>query len=46
VIFSATAADVRHVVAAGRDVVRDGRHLLVPHVAGELDQAIGELLAG
>ena len=46
VIFSATAADVRHVVAAGRDVVQDGRHLLVPDVAGELDQAIGDVLTG
>ena len=46
VIFSATAADVRHVVVAGRDVVRDGRHLLVPDVAGELDRVIGEVLTG
>jgi len=46
VIFAATAADVRHVVIGGRDVVRDGRHLLVPDVAGELDRVIGELLAG
>ena len=46
VIFSATTADVRHVVTAGRDVVRDGRHLLVPDVAGELNQVIGEVLAG
>jgi formiminoglutamate deiminase len=44
VIFAGTAADVRGVVAGGRDVVRDGRHLLVD-VPGELAAAIGPLLA-
>ncbi|MFI5614616.1 formimidoylglutamate deiminase [Amycolatopsis sp. NPDC051903] len=29
VVFAAGAADVRHVVVAGRDVVREGRHALV-----------------
>ena len=46
VMFAATTADVRHVVAAGRDLVRDGEHVLVPDVAGVLDQAIGDVLAG
>jgi cytosine/adenosine deaminase-related metal-dependent hydrolase len=39
-VFSATAADVRDVVIGGRDVVRDGGHLLVPDVAGALSAAI------
>jgi hypothetical protein len=34
------AADVRHVVAGGVDVVRDGHHLLVDDVPGELAAAI------
>ena len=46
VVFAATAADVRHVVAGGRDVVRDGRHLLVPDVPGELASSIRSALAG
>jgi formiminoglutamate deiminase len=40
VFFAATAADVRHVVASGRDIVRDGHHLLVADVAGELAASI------
>ena len=40
----ATAADVKHVVSSGRQVVRDGRHLLVPDAAGELIQVIAEIL--
>jgi formiminoglutamate deiminase len=40
VIFGATAADVRDVVAAGRPIVRDGRHLLVDDVPGRLAAAI------
>jgi formiminoglutamate deiminase len=40
VIFAATAADVRTVVTGGRDVVRDGRHLLVPDVPAALAAAI------
>lgn len=39
-VFAATAADVRHTVVAGRQVVADGRHLLVPDVAGALATAI------
>ncbi len=40
VVFSACAADVRDVVIGGRDVVRDGVHLLVTDVPGELSRAI------
>ena len=45
VIFGATAADVRGVVAGGRQVVRDGRHLLVDDVPGALSAAIRAVLA-
>ena len=44
VIFAGTAADVRGVVVGGRDVVRDGRHLLMD-VPAALDDAIRPLLA-
>jgi formiminoglutamate deiminase len=40
IVFGATAADVRHVVVAGRQVVRDGAHLLLDDVPGRLDRAI------
>jgi formiminoglutamate deiminase len=40
VIFAATSADVRHVVIGGADVVRDGQHVLVPHVPAALRSAI------
>jgi cytosine/adenosine deaminase-related metal-dependent hydrolase len=40
VFFAATAADVRHVVASGRDIVRDGQHLLAGDIPGELAAAI------
>jgi formiminoglutamate deiminase len=43
VIFAGTAADVRNVVVSGRDVVRDGRHLLVD-VPAELAAVIPQLL--
>ncbi len=44
-VFAAgTAADVRHVVASGVDIVRDGRHLLLDDVPGELAAAIGAVL--
>jgi formiminoglutamate deiminase len=44
-VFAAgTAADVRHVVTSGTDVVRDGRHLLVDDVPGELAAAIRAVL--
>ncbi|WP_018655408.1 formimidoylglutamate deiminase [Actinomadura flavalba] len=39
-VYAATAADVTHVVNAGRPVVDDGRHLLVPDVPGALASAI------
>ncbi len=44
VIFAGTSADVRDVVIGGRDVVRDGRHLLVPDVPGALTAAIRAVL--
>ena len=44
VVYAATAADVRHVVSGGRDVVRDGRHLLVGDVAAELSAGIRAVL--
>jgi formiminoglutamate deiminase len=44
VIYGATAADVRHVVAGGRDVVRDRRHLLAGDVAAELSASIRAVL--
>ncbi len=40
VVFAGNSADVRNVVVGGRDVVRDGRHLLVGDVAGQLASAI------
>ncbi|WP_150243482.1 formimidoylglutamate deiminase [Nocardiopsis quinghaiensis] len=43
VVFAAAAADVRHVMADGRWVVRDGVHTLLPDTARELDTAIKEL---
>jgi formiminoglutamate deiminase len=45
VVFGASAADVREVVAGGRQVVRDGRHLLVEDVPGALSAAIRAVLA-
>ena len=45
VIFAGTAADVTTVVVSGQDVVRDGRHLLVPDVPAALAAAIRPLLA-
>ena len=44
-MFAATSSDVRHVVIGARDVVRDGRHLLVEDVPGELAGAIRSVLA-
>ncbi len=43
VVFGATAADVRHVIVGGRDVVRDGEHQLLGDVAARLTKAIGAL---
>ncbi|HWG12462.1 MAG TPA: formimidoylglutamate deiminase [Streptosporangiaceae bacterium] len=45
VVYAATAADVRHVVTGGRDIVRDGRHLLAGDVAADLSASIRALLA-
>jgi len=42
--FAACAADVRTVVIGGRDVVRDGVHLLLPDVPGELSRSIRAVL--
>jgi formiminoglutamate deiminase len=44
-IFGATAADVRNVVISGRDVVRDGVHLLVPDVPEALTRSIRTVLS-
>ncbi|HTX83663.1 MAG TPA: formimidoylglutamate deiminase [Streptosporangiaceae bacterium] len=44
VIFGATAADVRHLVVGGRDVVTEGRHVLVPDVPAALAAAIAAVL--
>jgi formiminoglutamate deiminase len=44
VIFAATAADVRDVVVGGRDVVRDGTHLLIDGVPGALSAAVRAVL--
>jgi formiminoglutamate deiminase len=43
-VFAASAADVKDVVISGRDVVRDGVHLLVPDVPGELSRSIRAVL--
>lgn len=42
-VFAASAADVRHTVVGGRQVVRDGQHELVGDVAEALTAAIGAL---
>lgn len=42
-VFAASAADVRHTVVAGRQVVRDGAHTLVPDVPRALAQALAAL---
>ncbi|MCP9983484.1 formimidoylglutamate deiminase [Actinomadura madurae] len=39
-VFAATAADVRHVVVSGRQIVHDGRHLLIDDVPGALTAAV------
>lgn len=44
IIFAGAACDVRYVVAGGRDVVVDGRHLLVDDVPAALADAIRPLL--
>jgi formiminoglutamate deiminase len=42
-VFAATAADVTSVVVSGRQVVRDGHHLLADDVPAALDRAITAL---
>jgi formiminoglutamate deiminase len=42
-VFAATAADVTSVVVSGRQVVRDGHHLLAGDVPAALDRAITAL---
>ncbi|HEY2640596.1 MAG TPA: formimidoylglutamate deiminase [Streptosporangiaceae bacterium] len=44
VIFGATAADVRHLVVDGRDVVSGGRHVLIADVPGALANAVSAVL--
>ncbi|MGW7262089.1 formimidoylglutamate deiminase [Streptomyces sp. NPDC054842] len=44
-VFAGTAADVRHTVVAGRHVVRDGAHTLVPDVPAALADAVEALRA-
>jgi formiminoglutamate deiminase len=44
VIFGASAADVRHLVVGGRDIVADGRHVLIPDVPAALSTAIKAVL--
>jgi formiminoglutamate deiminase len=43
VVFAASAADVRHVVVGGVQVVRDGTHQRLPDVPAALQQTIAEL---
>ncbi|MFD3873454.1 formimidoylglutamate deiminase [Streptomyces sp. NPDC058623] len=44
-VFAATASDVRHTVVAGRHIVRDGAHTLVPDVPSALSESIAALRA-
>jgi formiminoglutamate deiminase len=44
VIFGASAADVRHLVVGGRDIVAEGRHVLIPDVPAALTAAINAVL--
>jgi formiminoglutamate deiminase len=44
VIFGASAADVRHLVVGGRDIVADGQHLLIPDVPAALAASIDAVL--
>jgi formiminoglutamate deiminase len=44
VIFGASAADVRHLVVGGRDIVADGRHVLIPDVPAALSSSIAAVL--
>ncbi|MFC7309928.1 formimidoylglutamate deiminase [Streptomyces monticola] len=42
-VFAASAADVRHTIVGGRQIVRDGAHALLPDVPSALADAIGAL---
>jgi formiminoglutamate deiminase len=42
-VFAATASDVTHVIAAGREIVRDGAHVRVPDVGAALTAAVEAL---
>ncbi|MFD7105268.1 formimidoylglutamate deiminase [Streptomyces celluloflavus] len=42
-VFAASAADVRHTVVGGRQIVRDGAHTLLPDVPTALAEAIAAL---
>ncbi|WP_436786593.1 formimidoylglutamate deiminase [Yinghuangia sp. YIM S10712] len=44
-VFAATAADVTHVMVAGRTIVADGVHRLIEDVQGELAAAVRALVA-
>jgi formiminoglutamate deiminase len=44
VVFAGSAADVRHVLVEGRDVVADGRHAAID-VPRELDEAVRRVLS-
>ncbi|GHH02046.1 formimidoylglutamate deiminase [Streptomyces rubradiris] len=44
-VFAASAADVRHTVVGGRQIVRDGAHTLVPDVPQALARAVEALRA-
>ncbi|WP_374058085.1 formimidoylglutamate deiminase [Marinitenerispora sediminis] len=46
VVAAATAADVRHVMADGRWIVRDGRHQAIPDAGARLDAEIRALTSG
>jgi formiminoglutamate deiminase len=44
VVFAASPTDVRNVVASGREVVREGRHLLVEDVPAALAETIAAVI--
>lgn len=44
VIFAASPADVSRVIASGREIVRDGRHLLVDDVPASLTETIAAVV--
>jgi formiminoglutamate deiminase len=44
-VFAATAADVRHVVISGREILRDGLHRLIGDVPAALTEAIQAVTA-